>query len=983
MLSLHSIRAALAALALLAAPVMAQAPAAEEAAPAATTEASESSSQVDADSTQHPHPDPLPGGEGVVGTEAVADDTAAEGTEDELMAESAAPPPGFTGIYGQVTDAQTKETLIEATVKLVTGGQKSALTDIDGNYRLALPPGKYDLRVFYDVYEGRRITGVIVEQGKATKLDVQLSADAGAVQEVVVEARADRRAEGAILQERKKAAAVSDAISSQEIARTPDSSASDAVKRVVSATVVGGRYVLLRGLGGRYSTTLLNGAILPSPEPDEQAVPLDIFPTSLLANLNILKSYTADLPGTFAGGVLQIETNNYPSQFELKPRISFSGDTQSTFRDRTTYNGGTLGWLGFDDGTRKLPDSVPRNGPLLVGRGGLTSADVNRITRDFPNTWALSTARALPNMTLGASMGDTLRIQNQRLGYLASLNYGHRENVRISDIIRPEGDEDGTGVIVDQVGRSVEGTESASLSGLLSVGYQPERNMDLSFFSLFTRTGESRARAIRGEEPNGEPNSRSTAEFVSRTLTFNQLRGFHRLDVLSDMELDWQANFSHVQRDEPDTHSLAYRQTDTGEMRFKPDPGGERWYSTLDESSFGGSLNATVPLSGVRLRAGGLAQGSVRAFNMRRFRYLYVGGNLPVLSQGPDRIFAPDNIGNGIEMQEATLPEDGYDASLGLFAGYVNADVSLWEPLRVVAGVRYEASMQNLTTGTDYSIVASQAKNTRQTYGDVLPALNLIYALSPQVNLRTGYSYTLARPTFRELAPILYFDFVRGRAVTGNPELVETRIHNLDARGEWFLGDNEVLAASAFYKRFQNPIEQIIVTPAQLDLSFDNAPAATSYGLELEARMGLGRLTPVLDSLRAGANITLTRSEVDLGDSAPLQTNQQRPLQGTSPYVFNVNLTWAPKQGGTELTLLYNVYGERIAEVGTQGLPDVLERPFHRVDIALSQQLGKNAQLKLTATNLLNQFIVLQQGDLQVLKYRPGVAVSASLGWNL
>ncbi|HZI02857.1 MAG TPA: carboxypeptidase regulatory-like domain-containing protein, partial [Archangium sp.] len=210
-----------------------------------------------------------------MGTEAVDDGD----SEDELMAESAAPPPGFTGIYGQVTDAQTKETLIEATVKLVTGGQKSVLTDIDGNYRLALPPGKYDLRVFYDVYEGRRITGVIVEQGKATKLDVQLSADAGAVQEVVVEARADRRAEGAILQERKKAAAVSDAISSQEIARTPDSNASDAVKRVVSATVVGGRYVLLRGLGGRYSTTLLNGAILPSPEPDEQAVPLDIFPT--------------------------------------------------------------------------------------------------------------------------------------------------------------------------------------------------------------------------------------------------------------------------------------------------------------------------------------------------------------------------------------------------------------------------------------------------------------------------------------------------------------------------------------------------------------------------------------------------------------------------------------------------------------------------------------------------------------------------------
>ncbi len=228
-MSLHSLRAALAALTLLAAPVMAQAPVSEGTAPEAqTAPVATEPTPVDAAAVQDPHPTPLPEGEGAT-------------PDDELMAESATPPPGFTGVYGQVTDAQTKETLIEATVKVVTGGQKSVLTDVDGNYQLALPPGKYDLRVFYDVYEGRRITGVIVEQGKATKLDVQLSADAGAVQEVVVEARADRRAEGAILQERKKAAAVSDAISSQEIARPPDSSGSDAVKRLVSATVVGGR----------------------------------------------------------------------------------------------------------------------------------------------------------------------------------------------------------------------------------------------------------------------------------------------------------------------------------------------------------------------------------------------------------------------------------------------------------------------------------------------------------------------------------------------------------------------------------------------------------------------------------------------------------------------------------------------------------------------------------------------------------------------
>ncbi|WP_223757177.1 TonB-dependent receptor [Myxococcus sp. RHSTA-1-4] len=909
--------------------------------------------------------------------------TASEGdamSDEAMLAESAEPPAGFTGIHGRVVDEANQEGLIEATVKVVTGAQKQALTDLDGNYRLALPPGKYDLRVFYDVYQGRRITGVVVTQGKATKLDVALSADVGAVQEVVVEARADRRAEGALLQERKKAAAVSDAISAQEIARTPDSSASDAVKRVVSATVVDGRYVLLRGLGGRYSTTLLNGAILPSPEPDEQAVPLDIFPTALLANLNVNKSYTADMPGTFAGGALLIETNNYPASFELKPRLTLSGDSLATFQTRNTYAGGSLDWLGFDDGTRALPDSVPTDRPL----NRLTRDEVNTIARDFPNTWTTGSKRALVNMGLGVSVGDTLRFDNQRLGYLASVNYSHREVLQRSQFIGTTLDEtDGEGVQVDESSESVMGAEIASLGGLLSAGYQPHRDMELSVFSLFTRTGESRARVTTGQDQSNETFRNTSSEYLARMLTFNQVRGFHRLSgVLNDMELDWQANLSYVQRDDPDTRSLTYELTSQSEYRFRQDPGGLRWYSTLGETSYGASVNATFPLSTVRLRVGAMAQQADRSLDMRRFRFRYTSGNLGVVFEGPEDIFASGNIGNGIGLEENTNAEDAYEATQGIYAGYVNADISTLDPLRIVAGVRYEASVQKLETGSPYANNPYQATNTDRTYSDVLPALNLIYALTPAVNLRTGYSYTLARPTFRELAPILYYDFVRRRSVSGKPGLSETRIHNLDARAEWFPGESEVLAASVFYKRFQNPIERIIVTPAQRDVSFENSQGATSYGVELEARTTLGRITPALSNVRAGFNLTLTQSEIELQEGG-LQTSQTRPLQGQSPYVVNVNLGWLRAQSGTELSLLYNVFGRRISDVGISGVPDVYEQPFHRVDLALSQDLGRGMHLKLTGTNLLNRFVVLKQGDLEVLKYRPGAAFSASLGWSL
>ncbi|HET9450464.1 MAG TPA: carboxypeptidase regulatory-like domain-containing protein, partial [Aggregicoccus sp.] len=345
----------------------------------------------------------------------------ADGAADEaaLAQSGAAAAAAFTGLRGRVVDAETKEPLIEATVKVVAGADLQVLTDLDGHYELPLPPGKYELRVFYDVYQGRRITGVGVSEGKATQLDVALSGDAAAVQEVVVEARVDKRAEGALLQERKKAAAVSDVISAQEISRTPDSNASDAVKRVVSATVVDGRFMLLRGLGGRYSVALLNGALLPSPEPDEPAIPLDIFPTSLLANLNVVKSYTPDLPGTFGGGALLIETNSYPTEFEFKPRLTLSGDSQTTFRSRNSHGGGFVENLGFAGSTRRLPSAVPTDGPLRD-----TQAESARVGPTFLNSWSAGRSSALPNGALGFSLGDTVRFGSKRLGYLASANYG-------------------------------------------------------------------------------------------------------------------------------------------------------------------------------------------------------------------------------------------------------------------------------------------------------------------------------------------------------------------------------------------------------------------------------------------------------------------------------------------------------------------------------------------------------------------------------
>jgi hypothetical protein len=967
------IRVSLAVLALLATPVLAQvadqaqsAPAADPATPVTPAAPAEPAEPAEEQAPAAPVAPAAEAGEEDMGAE--------EGLEEE----SPEPPPGFTGVWGRVTDAANGEALIEATVKVVSGAKKQTLTDIDGYYKLKLPPGTYDLRVFYDVYEGRRVTGVVVQQGKATKLEVQLSSDSTAVQEVVVEAKADKRAEGAVLQERKRAAAVSDAISSQEIARTPDSSAGDAVKRVVSATVVDGRYVLLRGLGGRYSVTLLNGALLPSLEPDEASVPLDIFPTNLLSNLNAVKSYTADLPGTFGGGVLQIETNSYPSSFEFRPRLSLSGNSVTTFQARNTHTGGPLEWLSFTDGSRALPAQVPTDGPVIP-RQGLTREQVDGIGRAFPVAWSASQRQALPNLGLGASLGDTLRLGNQRLGYLFSLNYGYREQVQQAFIgavnTNDEYQEQGQGQL---------GVGTYSLSGLANVGFLMDRDNELTFFSLYTRALESRTETISGFNNNDEEDFDSTRlQFIERSLSFNQLRGFHRLNALGDMEVDWQANFSRVDRNEPDTRDTSYFVRSEGREFENQTNSGARFFFSLGENSTGGSLNLTLPLQNLRLKAGGTTQLSFRDFELRRFRYYVwdaanVDGSLP-----PEQLFAPDLVGNGVRFEERTLLQDSYDGFLGIYAGYVNADYKPLESLRLVGGVRYEASQQTISARSPYDITSQPPVVGRANYGHVLPSVNAIYALSPTANARLGYSFTIARPTFRELAPFLFFDFVRRRAVSGNPGLVATRVHNVDARVEWFPGESEVFAASLFGKQFLDPIERIFTNGGGQTVTFNNTQAAQLYGAELEARAGLGRLSPVLNNLRAAVNLTLLQSRIILSeDQQRAQTNRERPLQGQSPYVVNVNLGYSLPELGAELSALYNVYGPRVADVGVQGLQDAYEQPFHRVDLTYTQKLPQGFQLKLTGANLLDSSVVITQGSLPVLSYKPGVTVSAQLGWS-
>lgn len=870
-----------------------------------------------------------------------------------------------SGVRGRIVDADTGEPLSDVVVTVV-GQPARAVTDARGEYELALPRGTYTLRFAGDLYQRQRVRGVLVRKGGITTVDLRLAEDE--LEEVVVVAPPDTTSDAVAVVRRRKRATVSDAISAEQIQRSADSNASDAAKRMVGATIQDNRYVVLRGLGGRYSLTLLNGVPLPSPDPDVPAAPLDLFPAALLANLTVTKTFSPDMPGNFAGGALSIETRSFPTRFTLKVKGGLSANSETSFRSVQSYGGGSLDALGFDDGTRALPAEIPAD--QLAGDPSLSAEELRAQTTSFDDTWTLEPNRTGPNGSLSVTAGDTLRVDDQQLGYFASLNYSHGYSRRRSHLARVgEPDPDGAGYLPSLLQLDEhQGSESASVGGLLTAGWTPSPAHNVNLIALYAHNADDIGGQVTGTDNNDATIDRSRLRFLARQLAFTQLVGEDAL-AGGKLVLGWQVNLARVSQHEPDTRDLLRTQLDDGRWVISRSSGSsERLFADLGDTTGGGGLDVTVPFEQWKLKVGGSYLRSHRSYQARRFHFDVSSA----MELAPvEDAFSPDN--QALSFYEATLPTDGYDATRGVLAGYALADLALGDDLRLVGGARFERAALDLTVESDIELMAPPMEVASRDDRDLLPAVNAVYALGKNSNLRAAYAQTVARANFREIAPALYYDFVRRRAIGGNPELTETRIHNADLRWESFLGDGDLVAASLFYKRFQSPIEATVEDAGSGEnIGFSNASAADSYGLELEARTGLGRLHPALSSLSVAANLSLIGSRLDDGGVV-------RPLQGQSPYVINVDLGWASTRQGTTIDLLYNAFGRRIEEVGTGGAGNVYEEPIHRLDLSLGQRLSSDLKLKLSATNLLDQRSVRTQNEVEILAYHLGVAVLASV----
>ncbi len=908
--------------------------------------------------------------------------------DDEALLEGedpARPPPkGKGAVWGVVTEDEFKETLVEATVQ-VLGNKTTTYTDVDGRFRLELPPGTYSLRVSYELHKSTRIDGVTIVPGKVIRLDTELVHDQGAVNVFEVAEEADKSTLEGLILARQKATIVGDSVGRSDISKTPDRNAAQAAQRVVGATIVGGRFVYVRGLGDRYTDALLNGVPLPSPEPDRTAVPLDLFPTSVLNSITIAKTFTPDYPADFAGGSIRIETREIPREplFELSLRGGYN--TNTTFRERLTYRGGGLDWLGIDDGTRALPDGFPKD---FVGPS--YPADQRTAAGRSINTYMSTTKSGTPpDHSLSVVAGNSWDFGNDRkLGALGTVNWGRSYTVRRGEIVRiftPKTPSDTTEYHLARDYKASSGNVRVNWGGFGSVTYGFSAQHRFSLTGIHTTTTDDRAQILTGfhNVRNAYVYS-SRLAFVSRNLNVGILRGEHRFPSLNHAELDWNLVLSSATRNEPNRRDTVWSDAaDTAQRTYvyvDAAESGRHFHADQTEIQRGGGVDWSQPIGRAesKLKLGGLVSLRDRDFNSRVLSLRHRPGasplNNPVLACRTgnvnacnDTLFVNNDIGStsaeALQLVEARNDGDRYDASLDVHAGYVMADLELGKAFRVLVGERIEHTRQVIEP-YNASGVKDPTLRADINQSDLLPAASGSWSVSAKSKLRLAVARTLARPQLRELAPFTFQDYFGGRVEGGNPDLKLTNITNLDARFEHFPTLREVLACSIFFKDFRNPIEQIIKAGGdEGSVTYQNAEGATLFGIELEARKGLGFLHEALSNFSASTNLTFARSKIALRPQESIAlANLSRAMVNQAPWVLNLSLNYLGEKTRTSATLLFNVAGPRIATVGPVGLDDVYEHARSMLDASVQQGIVDHLDVKLEARNLLNSAVLLTQG---------------------
>ena len=844
----------------------------------------------------------------------------------------------------------------------VSGTQRSVIANIEGVFSLQLEKSKkYTIVVSSAGYITKSIDEVEVGGSGEDIFTIVLEPRVTSGENIII--RSTRRQEStvALLTFQRTSAGMSSGLAADFIRRTPDKNTGEVLKRVSGASIQDNKFVIVRGLSDRYNDAMLNSALLPSSEPDKKAFSFDMFPAALIDNIIINKTATPEFTGEFTGGLVQVNTRDIPTKDVLTVGFGLGYNNQSTFKPFVSNNRNQYDWLGFDDGTRSIPDSFPATAQLYRALGK-NAAGVDKqvsLTQEFRgDVYGEVQTIAAPIKNFSLTYAQNHKLKNGgSIGTLLAINY--RNSMLVYNAKKAFYEADGKNVFEYT---DVQNHYQTNLGGVMNITWVKGKNK-ISFKNLFNQLYDDNYYERTGYNTNRLNDIKFYSSYLNqRSLFSSQLEGEHQLSK-SGIKFKWNGNAGYNWKTQPDLRSALYARTINTSLPFEIDPDDtRRFYSDLKDYSFGGGGQFVIPMNwGLKdkqtFKLGGNNLVRIRDFSSRIFRYNITNFNSFVAKNAQKPVgsaFYYDNMGqNGYVLEEFTNNQDRYFGVSVLNAAYGMFD-NKFGAFRFIWGLRAENFQQLLTSKTQTGERA--AKLTEKW--DYLPSGNVIINLGDKQNLRLAASRTVARPEFREIAEFAFFDYEMNYGVKGDTALRRSSVLNYDLRYEIYPKAGESISLAAFVKDFTDPIEFRLDPSSNADARryfYQNAVSARTVGLEFEIRKSLEFISPSLKNFNFFGNYTYLRSEVVFNDlnAANKEVKADRPLQGQSPYLINAGLQF--NSNFVNASVLYNRVGERLTLVGNDEFPNVYERPRNQLDLQLAHKvLDGKGEVKINFADILN-----------------------------
>ena len=856
-------------------------------------------------------------------------------------------------VKGQITDQQTREPLPGATVQ-VEGTTLGAVADADGFFTLQLKRGTYNLSVSYIGYRSQLLQGVKV-QGEVT-LNVALEVDAQALGEVKVTAMARRNTEASMIEAARLSDQVVSNISAQEIKRTQDNNAGEVIRRVPGVSLIEDKFVMVRGLSQRYNNVWINGGAVPSSEADSRAFSFDIIPSSQIDNLVIVKSPSAEYPSDFTGGFIQINTKDIPAENTLSLSLGGNWNDASVFRQ----------FKYAEHSSSYVPQTLSTH----------PSGGIDLLQGGFNNDWRVRDRHPLGDLKLSGDWGARWQLGDAQLGLVGAANYTNETRTYRDMANNLFGVYDAANDRSNYLRRSTDNqyNRNERLGAMLNLALlSASGNHKYELKNIFNRLTTERYTDRTGINAQSDNEVGAEYYYRSRTTINTQLTGKH---TLANDELEWGASYSYANRRMPDRRRYTIDDAlEQGTLMLTAGNEINREFTKLDEHIVSANVNEkhTFHFGSFEpaLKVGVYGEYRSRQYHTRQFIYNWnVDRN--TLPNGFRRMEMTELLSNedyygddNLHLLEEPCMRNNYKGRYTLGAGYLAAALPLGR-LNVHAGVRYEFNQMELITNSRDDVESPQCRYYRNR--DLFPSINTTYKLSERQQLRLSYGNSVNRPEFRELSPMVYYDFDLASHVQGNVNLASCYVHNIDLRYELYPSRGEQITLAGFYKHFKNPIEwtYTVAGGTSLIYSYENAQSADNFGLELDIRKDLAFLG--LRNFSLSFNGTLIHSRVNFPAGS---RNENRPMQGQSPYLINTGLFYKNERHQLNVTLLYNRIGKRIIGVGrSEGstgsddnarVPDSYEMPRDCFDLTLSKRFGEHLEIKANVRDLLAQKVSYKQ----------------------